>query len=328
MILVTGGAGYVGSHALRALVAVGEDAVVVDDLSEGHRDAVGDVPLVETDLGDLEALRAAFADRRPDAVLHFAASCYVGESVMDPALYWRQNVLAGWNLLECVREFEVPHVVFSSSCAVYGEPETVPIVESTPRRPINPYGRTKAAFEDMLDAYGTAYGLGWTALRYFNAAGADPSGEIGEDHDPEPHLVPLVLLAARAGSSAVVFGTDYETPDGSCVRDYVHVCDLADAHLAAVRHLRDGGASGALNLGTGRGASVLEVIEAARKVTGLEVGWVEGPRRAGDPAVLVADASLARETLGWAPRYTELEEIVATAWAWHRDHPDGFGDRS
>jgi UDP-glucose-4-epimerase GalE len=328
MILVTGGAGYVGSHALREIRRAGEDVVVVDDLSEGHREAVGDADLTIVSLAEPAALREVFAARRPDAVLHFAASCYVGESVENPARYWAQNVVAGHHLLECVREFEVPHLIFSSSCAVYGQPESLPIREETPRRPLSPYGRTKAVFEDMLADHERAYGLRFTALRYFNAAGADPSGEIGEDHEPETHLIPLVLGAAQGTRPPVtVLGDDYSTPDGTCVRDYVHVSDLATAHLQALERLRGGGSSGAYNLGRGRGASVREVLAAAREVTGREIPHEIGPRRPGDPSTLVADPTRAASDLGFEPRFTDLREIVESAWRWHSARPAGYGDR-
>jgi UDP-glucose 4-epimerase len=329
MILVTGGAGYVGSHALREIRRTGEDAVVLDDLSEGHREAVGDAPLVEASLADRDALHDAFAAYPIDAVLHFAASCYVGESVTDPAKYYAQNVVAAWNLLEAVREAEVPHVIFSSSAAVYGQPDVSPIPETAPRRPINPYGRTKSLFEDMLADYERAYGVRWTALRYFNASGADPSGEIGEDHEPETHLLPLILQAIQGKRAAGHRLRDrLPTPDGSCVRDYVHVNDLATAHVLALRRLREGGESRAFNLGLGRGSSVLEAIEAAGRVTKRDVPHVLGERRPGDPATLVADPGRAGEELGWTPRFTELDEILATAWAWHESRPDGYGDRA
>jgi UDP-glucose-4-epimerase GalE len=329
MILVTGGAGYVGSHTLREIGRAGEEVVVVDDLTEGHRDAAGDATLVEVDLGDLRALRQVFSVYDIDAVMHFAAACYVGESVQRPGWYYRQNVTCGWNLLEAMRGAGVDTIIFSSSCAVYGEPETVPIPEDCARHPINPYGRTKGIFEDMLADYARARGLRWTALRYFNAAGADPSGEIGEDHDPETHLIPLVVDSALGRRGPVtVFGNDYDTADGSCVRDYVHVSDLAAAHLLALNRLRGGGESRAFNLGLGTGASVLDVIAATKAVSGRDVPHEIGPRRPGDPAVLVADPGCAGEELGWTPRFTSLESILETAWAWHEAHADGFGDRT
>jgi UDP-glucose-4-epimerase GalE len=317
-ILVTGGAGYVGSHACKALADAGYTPVVYDNLGRGHRELVRWGPLEVGDLADRARLDAVFARHRPEAVMHFAAFAYVGESVQDPALYYRNNVGGTLELVEATRRAGVGALVFSSTCSTYGVPERMPIDEDTPQRPINPYGATKLVIERMLADYGTAYGLRSASLRYFNAAGCDPDGETGELHDPETHIIPRVLMAATAEIAHVeVFGTDYPTPDGTCLRDYVHVADLAQGHVQALDYLKHGGATTAVNLGTGRGFSVREVIAAAEQVTGRRIPVREAPRRPGDPPVLVADPARARALLGFAPRYTELAPIVATAWRWH-----------
>jgi UDP-glucose-4-epimerase GalE len=317
-ILVTGGAGYVGSHACKALAAAGHAPVAYDNLSRGHRELVRWGPLEVGDLADRARLDEVFARHRPAAVMHFAALAYVGESVQDPALYYRNNVGGTLELVEATRRAGVAAFVFSSTCSTYGVPERMPIDEDTPQRPINPYGATKLAIERMLADYGAAYGLRSVSLRYFNAAGCDPDGETGELHDPETHLIPRVLMAAAGEIEHVaVFGTDYPTPDGTCLRDYVHVADLAAGHVQALDYLARGGATAAVNLGTGRGFSVREVIAAAGEVTGRRIPVREAPRRPGDPPVLVADPARARRLLGFAPRYTELAPIVATAWRWH-----------
>jgi UDP-glucose-4-epimerase GalE len=327
VILVTGGAGYIGSHTVRRLRGQGLETVILDDLSEGHAGAASG-PLVRGDLGDREGLSRLFAEWKPRAVIHFAASCLVGESVADPAKYWRNNVANTLVLLDAMRGAGCDRLVFSSTCSLYGDPIRTPIDEGHPVAPINPYASTKAAAERAIDESGRAYGLRWTALRYFNAAGATPAGDLGEDHEPESHLIPRVLRAALGKDRLVeIYGNDYPTPDGTCVRDYIHVEDLAEAHILALRHLDGGGKSGALNLGTGTGNSVREVIEACRRVTGKDLPVEVRPRRPGDPAILVADGARTRSTLGWAPRFPRLEEIVETAWAWHRAHPDGFEDR-
>lgn len=314
-VVVTGGAGYVGSHACKALAEAGYTPVVVDDLSTGHRDLVRWGPLEEGDVGDRDFLSAVFLRHRPVAVLHFAALSLVGESVGHPARFYRTNVASTLTLLETMRAYGVGAVVFSSTCATYGLPERMPITEDTPQRPINPYGWSKLMVERLLADFGTAYGLHWAALRYFNAAGADPDGETGEDHRPESHLIPRALLAAAGEVPCLeLFGTDWPTPDGTCVRDYVHVSDLARWHVAAVSHLLEGKGSVALNLGTGRGFSVRQVLEAVEKVTGRGVPVRAVARRAGDPPVLVADASRAAEILGVEPRLADLETIVETAW--------------
>jgi len=324
MILVTGGAGYVGSHAVRRLRRAGAETVVVDDLSEGHRAAV-EGEIEECDLADLAALQEVFARRRPKAVMHFAASCLVGESVEDPAKYWRNNVSNTLNLLEAMRSTGCDRFVFSSTCSVYGNPVRVPIDEEHPVAPINPYASTKAAVERALEEYERGYGLRWIALRYFNAAGASESGGIGEDHDPESHLLPRVLWVPMGKAREVeIYGRDYPTPDGTCVRDYVHVDDLAEAHVLALEAIDAGRARGVFNLGTGTGNSVLEVVETCAKVTGKEIPRTDRPRRPGDPPVLVSGGERAKKTLGWTPRYATLEAIVRTAWEWHRTHPEGY----
>jgi UDP-arabinose 4-epimerase len=321
-ILVTGGAGYIGSHACKALARAGYVPVVYDNLSRGHREAVRWGPLVEGDIGDRAQLRQAFAEYRVTAVMHFAAYAYVGESVADPALYYRNNLTGTLALLDAMREAEVREIVFSSTCATYGTPDTLPLRETAPQNPVNPYGETKLAMERALHWYGRAYGLRAVSLRYFNAAGADPDGELGEDHDPETHLVPLVLRAALGQGPAVeIFGTDYPTPDGTAIRDYIHVDDLAAAHLRALERLRAGGGSIALNLGTGLGHSVREVLAAAEAVSGRKVPAHAAPRRPGDPPALVADPSLAAEVLGWRANCSGIEEIVGSAFAWHARRP-------
>lgn len=321
-ILVAGGAGYVGSHACKALARAGLTPVTYDNLSAGHRELVRWGPLVEGDLADTERVRRALREHRCEAVMHFAASAYVGESVTNPRKYVRNNVVNTASLLDAMLDEDVKTIVFSSTCATYGIPQEVPITEATPQAPINPYGETKRYVEQVLQAYGRAYGLKWMALRYFNASGADRDGETGELHDPETHLIPLVVRAAlKQGPAVTVFGTDYPTPDGTAVRDYVHVSDLATAHVKALEYLRGGGVPTALNLGTGSGYSVFEVIQAVEKAVGAPVPRSNAARREGDPPVLVADASRARATLDWKPAYTAIDDVVSTAVAWHRAHP-------
>lgn len=325
-VLVTGGAGYIGSHAVKALVAAGHDPVVYDDLSTGHREAVRSVPLIEGDVRDFERLAGAMARWEVEAVMHFAAKSLVGESMSDPAKYYDNNVGGGLSLLAACRECGVGRIIFSSTAAVYGEPAQTPITEAHPLEPTSVYGRTKLAFERMLADYSSAYSLEYAALRYFNAAGADPDGELGEDHDPETHLIPLVLDAALGKREAItIFGADYPTQDGTCIRDYVHVTDLAHAHVLALERLASGGGSGVFNLGNGQGFSVRQVIETAERVVGRPIPVREGARRPGDPAVLVASSERAKEELGWKPAYESLEAIIETAWAWRRAHPEGFG---
>jgi UDP-glucose-4-epimerase GalE len=325
-ILVTGGAGYIGSHAVRLFLARGHDVWVYDNLSMGHRRAVPAERLIVGDLGELPRLDNALVAHRIEAVVHFAAHAYVGESVQHPARYYQNNLVNSLHLLDAARRHRVGRFVFSSTCATYGVPGQVPITEDEPQKPINPYGNTKLAVERALADYAAAYEFGFAALRYFNAAGASPAGDIGEDHDPETHLIPLVLQAAMGQRPAVtVFGTDYPTPDGTCVRDYIHVDDLAEAHLLALEAVRPGRQL-YYNLGTGRGYSVREVIRTAEEVTGKPVPVTEGPRRPGDPPVLVAAADKVRRELGWQPHYTELRPILETAWHWHRRHPKGYDD--
>jgi UDP-glucose-4-epimerase GalE len=317
-VLVTGGAGYIGSHACKALARAGYLPVAYDNLVYGHEAAVRWGPFVRADLADTERLLATMREHRIAAVMHFAAFGYVGESVQKPALYFRNNVVNAVNLLDAMLAAEIPHIVFSSSCATYGTPEVVPITEAAPQRPINPYGDTKLIVERMLHWYGGAYGLAACALRYFNAAGADPDGEIGEDHDPETHLIPLVLDAALGRRPQIdIYGSDYPTRDGTAVRDYIHVQDLAAAHVRAIAYLQDGGGSVAMNLGTGRGHTVREVVDTAERITGRKVPRRYVARRAGDPPELVADPRRAREVLGWQAELSDLDSIIGTAWAWH-----------
>lgn len=316
-ILVTGGAGYIGSHAAKALSAKGFTPVVYDNLVYGHRWAVQWGPFIEGDIRD--RVRLVETVRRYDisAVLHFAAFAYVGESMKSPERYFDNNVAGSLSLLDAVVETGVPHIVFSSSCATYGIPDRVPISEETAQLPINPYGETKLIVERALRWYGAAHGISWAALRYFNAAGADPEGQLGEMHLPETHLIPLVLRAVLTGAPCDVFGDDYPTRDGTCERDYVHVTDLADAHVLALEYLMNGGPSVALNLGTGHGYTIREVIQAARAITGREVPYRMAARRPGDPAVLVSDPAKAERILGWRAKRSTLESIVASAYAWH-----------
>jgi UDP-arabinose 4-epimerase len=317
-VLVTGGAGYIGSHTCKHLAASGHTPVVVDDLSQGHEWAVKWGPLERGSLGDPARLAEVLAAHRVDAVIHFAASALVGESMTDPGKYFRNNTLATFNLIEAVRAAGVGTLVFSSTCATYGDPVRVPIDEDHPQVPVNPYGESKLMVEKMLRWYGKCQGLRWMALRYFNAAGADPDGEIGEDHNPESHLIPLVIAGTLGtGRPVKVFGTDYPTPDGTAVRDYIHVADLADAHLRAIECLNGGTPSQAINLGTGVGHSVRQVIDLVGQVSGRHVPFDVAPRRAGDPPELVADPSRARAVLGWTPRYGRLDTIVDHAWKWH-----------
>ena len=325
-VLVVGGAGYIGSHCVRQLQMAGHRAVVLDNLVFGHRQAVGsDVPFYEYDLGDKEAVGQVLRDEKIDLVMHFAAFALVGESVMDPLKYYANNVVATIRLLETMLEHEVKKFVFSSTCATYGEPASLPIVETLPQSPINPYGQTKLDIENCLKAFANAYGLSFAAFRYFNAAGAAEDGSIGEDHTPESHLIPLVIQAAmKLRKDITIYGTDYDTPDGTCLRDYVHVDDLSRAHIAVFEHLEKPGTSLCYNLGTGRPNSVREVITAIESVTRLKVPVVEGERRMGDPTALYADASKAQRELGWKPKHFDIRAIIETAWRWHQAHPNGF----
>jgi UDP-glucose 4-epimerase len=324
-ILVTGGAGYIGSHTVRLLLAHGHDVTVYDNLSMGHRAAVLAERLIVGDLKDVDRLDQLLLERRIEAIVHFAASAYVGESVTDPAKYYRNNLINSLNLLELCRKQAITRFVFSSTCATYGTPETVPITESTPQRPINPYGETKLAFEKALRDYAAAYKLGVIALRYFNASGAADDASIGEDHTPETHLIPLVLQVALGQRPHIaIFGDDYPTPDGTCVRDYIHVDDLAEAHRLALTAIEPG-TFRAYNVGIGKGASVRDVISVAEAVTGKSISAVVTPRRAGDPAELVAASDAIRRDLNWSPKYTSLRSIIESAWRWHVSHPRGYG---
>jgi len=326
-ILVTGGAGYVGSHAARWLARAGHDVWIYDNLAVGHRAAALPGRLIVGELADEPQLKEALQAHSIEAVMHFAAFALVGESVLDPAKYYRNNIVATLSLLAAMRAAGVSKLVFSSTTATYGAPKRIPITEDEPQQPINPYGFSKLVVERALADYAHAYGLSYAALRYFNAAGASPDGDLGEDHTPESHLIPIVLQVALGQREQItIFGTDYPTPDGTCIRDYVHVDDLAQAHLLALEKLSP--TKGLhFNLGTGRGYSVRQVIEACRKISGHPIPEVLGPRRPGDPPELVADASRARQVLGWNPRYPKIDSIVATAWRWHQSHPRGYDDK-
>ena len=324
-VFVTGGAGYIGSHVVRLLLEAGHRVRVYDNLAEGHAAAVPEETLVRGDLMDARTLVEALDDGF-DCVMHFAAHCYVGESMINPEKYYATNVVAGLRLLTAMRRAGVRRIVFSSSAATYGEPEQIPITEEHPQNPINAYGQTKLDFEHALGFYAGAYGLGYASLRYFNAAGAAPDGAIGEDHDPETHLVPIVLQVALGQRQSVqIFGTDYPTRDGTCVRDYIHVCDLAQAHILAMERIEPGKGCW-YNLGNGNGYTVREVIDVARKVTGRKIPAEVGPRRPGDPPELVASSAKIMRELGWKPQYPDLETIIETAWRWHEAHPNGYGD--
>jgi len=318
-ILVTGGAGYIGSHCCKELSKKGLHPITIDNLVYGHKHFARWGELFEGDVGDPAHLKECFGRHQIDAVMHFAAYAYVGESVEDPLKYYENNLRNTIELLHAVLEHNVKYFVFSSTCATYGDPEKIPLDEGHPQNPINPYGRTKRMIEEILGDYDAAYGLKYMSLRYFNAAGADPDAEVGEDHDPETHLIPLVLdVAAGKRKKIKVFGTDYETPDGTCIRDYIHVTDLAQAHILALQHLMDGADSSAYNLGNGQGFSVLEVIERARKITAKDIAVENSDRRPGDPPVLIASNEKAVKELGWKPRYADLDDIIATAWKWHQ----------
>ena len=320
MILVVGGAGYIGSHINKMLNQNGYETVVFDNLVYGHKEAVKWGCLEIGDLNDKARLEEVFTKYDIDAVFHFAAYAYVGESVTNPSKYYNNNVANTLNLLDVMVKHDVKYIVFSSTCATYGVPENVPITEKMPQNPINPYGASKLMVERILADYNHAYGINYCCLRYFNAAGADPEGEIGESHTPETHLIPLVLAAAAGDRENIkVFGTDYDTRDGSCIRDYIHVTDLADAHLRAMNYLKNGGESTCMNLGNCTGNSVLEVIEAARKVTGKDIPVVLDERRAGDPPILVGSAAKAEELLGWRPEYGDIEVILRHAWKWYNN---------
>ncbi|MCU6711815.1 UDP-glucose 4-epimerase GalE [Paenibacillus sp. J5C_2022] len=324
-VLVTGGAGYIGSHTVAALKERGEEIIIVDNMQQGHREALLAGKLYEGDLRDGDFMDAVFGENRIDAVIHFAANSLVGESMKEPGKYYHNNVYGTLCLLEKMKQYNVGSIVFSSTAATYGEPENVPIDEYDRTLPTNAYGETKLAMEKMMKWYDVAHGIKYISLRYFNAAGAHNSGAIGEDHSPETHLIPIVLEAALGKRPHIsVFGEDYDTPDGTCIRDYIHVSDLADAHVLAVERLRGGADSSVYNLGNGKGFSVKEVIDIARSVTGRDIPAVMEPRRAGDPAVLVASSERARKELGWNPSRNTLEQIIASAWQWHSAHPEGY----
>ena len=326
-ILVVGGAGYIGSHCVRELKARGHNVVCYDNLTEGHRLAVGDTPLVVGDLGDEARLDQVFTKTKVEAVFHFAANCYVGESCEDPEKYYFNNVAKTLCLLRAMRRHKVQRFIFSSTAATFGNPVRPAIDETHPQSPINPYGRTKLMVENVLADYAAAYKMQYVALRYFNAAGAAEGGDIGEDHDPETHLIPLVLNVPLGRRESIkIFGDDYPTPDGTCIRDYIHILDLAEAHILGLEYLRKGGASGGFNLGNGKGYSVREVIKTAEEIVGKPIKADVVARRAGDPAILIADYSRAREVLGWKQRYGDLKTIIRTAWEWHRKHPNGYDD--
>jgi UDP-glucose-4-epimerase GalE len=323
-VLVTGGAGYIGSHAAKALKNAGYRVIVFDNLVAGHREAVRYGDFIKGDITDCEAIGRALHDYGVEAVMHFAAFLDVGESVRAPAKYYRNNVTGALTVLETMAREGVKLFVFSSTCATYGEPLETPITESHPQNPINGYGESKLAVERALPHFARAYGIHSMALRYFNASGADPDGEIGEDHSPEIHIIPRAIEAATGGPGLTVFGDDYPTPDGTCLRDYIHVTDLADAHVRALQAVAETGVSTVYNLGTGRPHSVREVIDTVEKVSGLTVPWSLGDRREGDPAVLYAAPDKAHRELHWKPRFADLDSIVRTAWNWHQRHPQGY----
>lgn len=318
-VLVVGGAGYIGSHMVKMLHAAGHEVMTYDNLSAGYRDAVIAGDFVQGDLADLAGLNAVFESFYPESVMHFASSIQVGESVLHPGQYYRNNFSNTLNLLDVMMRHSVRRLIFSSTAAVFGEPDYIPIDERHPRRPMNPYGCSKWMVEQALEDYRQAYGLEYVGLRYFNAAGADPDCELGERHEPETHLIPLILQSASGRRSGIrVFGRDYETPDGTCIRDYIHIVDLCSAHLRALHYLTAGNKSGCFNLGNGAGFSVQQVIDTVESVTGIKIKVSDAPRREGDPAILVADATLARVELEWRPVFTDLETIVVHAWAWER----------
>jgi len=326
-ILIVGGAGYIGSHMGKYLHNKGLSPVVLDNLSLGHKEAVKWGPLYKGELNDKKLLAEIFKKHDIKAVMHFAAFCYVGESVTLPLKYYENNVAATLGLLSSMLEHDIDKLIFSSTCATYGEPDSLPITESESQQPINPYGRSKLMMENILDDLNVAHGMKSVCLRYFNAAGADPEGELGEDHDPEPHLLPLVLQTALGQQQKLtVFGNDYPTEDGTCIRDYIHITDLAQAHYLALLHLLAGGDSKKYNLGNGSGYSILDVITTASRITNKEIKYVFADRRPGDPAVLIGSADKAIRELGWKPEFNTLETILETAWSWHSRFPNGYGD--
>jgi UDP-glucose 4-epimerase len=324
-ILVAGGAGYIGSHTVAELLERNENVVVVDNLQKGHEKAVLGGKFYKGDLRDATFLDTVFKENDIEAVIDFAADSLVGESVTNPLKYYNNNVVSTLSLLDKMKQYGVDKIVFSSTAATYGEPENIPILETDKNNPTNPYGETKLAVEKALKWCDNAYGIKYTALRYFNAAGAHLGGKIGEDHNPESHLIPIILQTALGKRDCIsIYGDDYNTPDGTCIRDYIHVTDLADAHILALNNLRNGGKSEIFNLGSGNGFSVKEVVEHAREITGINIKAVMAERRAGDPAVLVASSEKIKKVLNWNPKYTDLNTIIETAWKWHKAHPDGF----
>lgn len=327
-LLVTGGAGYIGSHTVRALLTAGYEVIVLDNFSRGHRSAIPpEVPYIAMDIANPE-LENILKEHKIEGVMHFAAHSQVGESMVHPSIYYENNVVGSYRLIEAARRAGIRHFVFSSTAAVYGEPDRIPIIETASLAPTNVYGRTKLMIEQILKDYSDSYGMHYVALRYFNAAGADESGVIGEDHTPETHLIPLVLATALGQRKEItVFGTDYDTADGTCIRDYIHVNDLAQAHVLAMKYLKEGGNSIAFNLGSGHGFSVKEIIETAKRVTGIDFPVSYGSRRAGDPSVLIASSDLIKRLVGWNPQYSNVDKIIGDAWQWHQQHPYGYGDR-
>lgn len=335
IVLVVGGAGYIGSHTVRELQRNGYKTIVLYNLVYGHREAVKDGDFIEGDLGNIEILRNIFETNTVNAVMHFAAYTYVGESVLHPKKYYSNNVINTLNLLDSTIRYGIKYFIFSSSCATYGEPQEIPITESHPQNPINPYGWSKLMVERILQDYDNAYGLKYISLRYFNAAGADLQGDIGEDHNPETHLIPLILRVAletaskkksKGGSPQVlkIYGNDYPTKDGTCIRDYIHVTDIAMAHIMATERLLEGGHSDIYNLGNGEGYSVKDVVDVSQQLTGIDIPYEYTKRREGDPAILVGSSKRIAAALGWRPQYSELEQIILTAWKWHKEHPYGF----
>lgn len=324
-VLVTGGAGYIGSHTVRGLTMKGDEVVVYDNLVKGHRGAVKSGVFVKGDIFDSELLKATIEKYNIDAVVHFAAYSIVPESMVNPSMYYHNNVKGTLNLLDVMMECGVKKLVFSSTAAVYGEPEAVPITEELTKNPTNVYGKTKLIMENAMEDYSRAYGLKYIALRYFNACGADIAGDIGEDHNPESHLVPLVLNTALGKRESIkIFGDDYKTPDGTCVRDYIHVNDLASAHILALESLNRGAESDVFNLGNGNGFSVKEIIDAAERATGFNIKREIAQRRAGDPAILIASSDKIKKKLGWKPEFLDITKIIETAWRWHKNNPEGY----
>jgi UDP-glucose 4-epimerase len=325
-VLITGGAGYIGSHVVKRLLERGMEPIVLDNLQTGHREAIVGGTFIKGDIGDERVLQEIFATHGIDSVIHMAADCLVGDSMKNPLKYFNNNINKAVKLVGEMLKYKVNKMVFSSSAAIYGNPPQIPIKEDSPPFPINPYGETKLIFEKILESCKVAYGLQYISLRYFNAAGADPDGLIGEDHHPETHLIPNVLRALlRKGRKVPIYGTDYDTPDGTCVRDYIHIVDIAEAHILALEALHTGEGCDIFNLGNGKGFSVKQIIQTASQVTQRTIPVVESQRRPGDPPILVASFEKIRRRLGWVPRYGKLEEIIDTAWRWHRTHPHGFG---